>query len=285
MQSAAYVNADFAVFVSAAEHQRLLDQHKALVSIVKGRILHAPITSPRAILDVGCGTGVITRFFASRYPSAHVTGVDLCPVPAEAADTAQPNLAFINGNFRELVGRDRRLQYGTIDLAYSRLLWCGMTDWPGYVREMFAMLRPGGWAEFGDYVEDVFYDDDRRGCPRRDWEWLRALRTAGSRKGLDLDCGTNITRYMQDAGFVDIRRWEYQVPIWRDDSRPETKQMAEHMIDDRWGLYWHMLPKMLEDMNYSEKKIDKLRREMRHDMREERGKYQVFSVTVGRKPT
>ena len=159
-----------------------------------------------------------------------------------------------------------------------------MTDWPGYVRSMFAMLKPNGWADFGDYVEDTFYSDESHGQPREDWEWLRALRAGGLKKGLDLDCGLNIEGYMREAGFVDIQRWEYRVPLWREGIREEERRIAEHLIDDRWGLYWHMLPRMLDGMGYSVEEIDRLRSEMRRDLRAEEGKQQMFAVTVGRKP-
>lgn len=274
---------------SAAEHARLLDQHNALVALVKGRIVHAPITAPTTILEVGCGTGVITRYLATHFPpTTHVYGIDLCPVPSSPTDASLPNLTFILGNFRTLAGKDPRLQPNTFDLVYSRLLLCGMTDWPGYVRDMFAMLKPGGWADFGDYIEDVFYTDAR--CqPREDWEWLRAIRLGGDRKGLDLDCGANVRRYMQEAGFVDIERWEYRVPLWKKvtedrGEQVEARLVADNLIGDKWGLHWHMLPRMLEGMGYGEEGIGRLREEMRVDKRDEEGKYQLFFVTVGRKP-
>lgn len=174
-----------------------------------------------------------------------------------------------------------------MDLVYSRLLLCGMTDWPGYVKDMYAMLAPGGWAEFGDYIEDIFYADGR--CqPRDDWEWLRAIRLGGLRKGLDLDCGSHIPQYMRDAGFTDIQRWEYTVPLSMEATAeggkyPEARGCADNLVDDRWGLYWHMLPRMLEGGGYDAEGIERLRGEMRWDMRDEVGKYEIFSVTVGRK--
>lgn len=180
---------------------------------MKGRIVHALVSFPFKIFDIGCGTGVITRYLATKFTSATaVCGIDLCPVPFESMDTSQKNLSFIQGNSHNLTGKDSHLLYGSMDLVYSRLLLCGMTDWPGYVRETCGMLRPSGWAEFGDFVENFWYTDGRS-KPVNDWEWLRAIRAGGLRKGLDLDCGLNIREYMEDAGFVDIRRWEYRVPI------------------------------------------------------------------------
>ena len=57
-----------------------------------------------------------------------------------------------------------------------------------------------------DYVEDTFYEDGRI-LPREEWEWLRLLREGGRRRGLDLEAGITIRRYMEEAGFVDVRKW------------------------------------------------------------------------------
>ncbi len=100
---------------------------------------------------------------------------------------------------------------------------CGMRDWPGYVCDMHAMLRPGGWAESGDFIEDILYTNKH--CqPRDKWEWLRALRKEGVQKSLDLDCGSDIPGYMESAGFVDIQRWEYRVPLWKSVTEESGKQ-------------------------------------------------------------
>ncbi len=202
-------------------------------------------------------------------------------------ETQPSNVTFIRGNFRKLSGTDPRLRFGYADFVYSRLLECGMTDWPGYVAEVFKTLKPGGWVEMGDYIEDVFFSDGRSVNPRSDWEWLRALRAGGKRQGLDVDAGRNQSGYMEAAGFVDVRRWEYKVPYWTGAEKelPGSKKMTEHVIGDKWGLYWHMIPKLLEGMEeYGMEDVERLRREMVRDLGEEEGKYQVFCVTIGRKP-
>jgi len=82
-------------------------------------------------------------------------------VLAQAGDNEASNLSFMHGNFRSLAGVDPRLQFGSADFVFCRLRLCGMTDWAGYVRDAFEMLKPGCWAEMRDSVEDVFYNDKR----------------------------------------------------------------------------------------------------------------------------
>ncbi len=105
---------------------------------------------------------MVTRYLSSQFPTAnHVYGIDLCSVPSESEVPEASNLTFIRGDIRKLVGEHPRLNFGSADIVYNRLLFCGMTDWPGYVRDVFKLLKPGGWAEMADYVEDVFYTDNR----------------------------------------------------------------------------------------------------------------------------
>ena len=137
----------------------------------------------------------------------------------------------------------------------------------------------------GDYIEDVSFSDNRAVNPREDWEWLRAIRAGGKRQGLDLDAGRNHAGYMGQVGFVDVQGGEYKVPYWMGAEKdlPGSKKMTEHVIGDKWGFYWHLIPKLLAGMGYGKEDVERLRREMVGDLEEE-GMYQIFCVTIGRKP-
>lgn len=243
-----------------------------------------PIISPNKVLDIGCGTGIVTRYLSSHFSKAQVCGIDLSAVPTQPGYSDLTNLIFVRGNFRKLVGIDPRLRSNSVDFVFSRLLLCGMTDWPGYVRDIFDVLTPGGWAEMGDYVEDVFYPNNNDLVPREQWEWLKLIRKGGKLQGLDLDAGLTVKKYMEDAGFVDIQNWEFRIPLWRIPGA-ESEKMTEHAIGDKWGLYWHMIPRLVAPLDLSQEKIESLRLDMRRDLLEEEGKEQLFCVTIGRKPT
>lgn len=100
---------------------------------MKGKITHAPLESPTKILDVGCGTGIVTRHLGTIYPSASVYGIDISPVPpttaSDAIPTTPPNVDYIVGDIRKLAEEDDRLKAANFDCIFQRLLVCGMTQW------------------------------------------------------------------------------------------------------------------------------------------------------------
>ena len=139
-------------------------------------------------------------------------------------------------------------------------------------------LKPGRWLELGKYIEIVFLSDDRPHNPRKDWEWPRAIRAGGKRQGLDLDKGRNHAVYLENASFVDVRRWEYKVSFWEgaEKERPGSRRMTEHVFGDQWGSYQHVIPRLLEGSAYEEQGVERLRRKMKNDLRQEEGTFQVF---------
>ena len=251
-------------------------------------ILHAPVISPTALLDVGCGTAIITNHLSALHPNArHIYGIDLSPVPYP--EKRGKNVEFIQGDFRNLVGVDPRLSPGSRDFVFHRLLICGITDWPGYVRDVFSLLKPGGWAEMQDAAY-VWYSDGK--VCSEDWAWLNALREGAKRKDMDLECGRNIKRYMEEAGFVDVGVIQYRFPwctenagLLGDDWRPEATKISAHAVGNWWKVWWHLVPRMMEGLQYGDKDIEALRKDLKQCTKGELGKEIIFYVTVGRKPT
>ena len=59
--------------------------------------------------------------------------------------------------------------------------------------------------------------------------------------------------------------------------------MTDHVIGDKWELYWYVLPKLLDGMEYSQRDIERLGTDLRRDLGEAEGKFRIFCITVGRK--
>ena len=242
--------------------------------------IHAPLQSPHHLIDIGCGSGIVTCQLGNTYPAAQVYGVDLSPVPP---GPKPPNVEYITGDVRQLLNRDKRLALGSADFVFSRLLVLGMTDWAAYVQDMASLLLPGGWVEMQDYALDWYLHGAH--CSG-EWGWLKALFLAAQQKGLDLYCGRNVKEYMQQAGLVDISVKEYRVPMgsWLVKERPETKRIGKHAAREYGMLYYHAIPKMLLGMGYTEEKIEEFRRMSIVDLAEQEGKELRFYATIGRKP-
>jgi len=95
------------------------------------------------ILDVGCGTGEITRRLAEHYPEATVIGMDIL----------ESNLAFARRDSEKLSGRVSyeqgdafalRFEDASIDLVVCRHMSQAVPDFPLVLAEFSRILKPGG---------------------------------------------------------------------------------------------------------------------------------------------
>ena len=245
------------------------------------KIVHAPLKDPSMVIDVGCGTGIVTRHLGTQYPSATVYGVDLSPVPPFVSTPA--NVSYIEGDIRKLMKSDERLTPASLDYIYQRLLICGMTNWDSYIKDMATLLQPGGWIEVHDYAE-IWYKNGE--VCSGDWKWQKAMREGARQLGLDLDCGLNAQQYMKNAGLVDVEVHRYTIPYgtWLADEKPESKRIGEHQDRDMGPVFsQHVLPGVTRGLGLSDGELADLQSECSKTLAGEKGKYCYFYVTVGRK--
>lgn len=95
------------------------------------------------VLDVGCGTGYLTRIMAPVVgPSGQVTGLDLAPsMIAYARERAPANCTYVQGAGQALDLPDESFDVVLSSLAIHHL---PSAEQGSAVREMFRVLRPGG---------------------------------------------------------------------------------------------------------------------------------------------
>lgn len=267
---------------SAPEHERLDLQTVAINRMMHGRPIRAPLASPARILEVGCGTGAMTSYFAETYPSAKdVIGIDLSPVPPRQAPT---RATFIQGDFRQMVpgGEYPELLPNSFYYAFSRMLACGMNNWPAYIAQVKELLKPGGWIELQDL--DLYYwdQDERPIC--ESWRWLRDQTAAWAARGLDVRIGWKLERYLREAGFVDVRVEKFRWIFGRWKGHAETDMIGEYspkyLIPANLGAYKKVLGllKSIEGLSRDEAEMEETLAFT------EDGKHQGFYVVCGRKP-
>jgi SAM-dependent methyltransferase len=184
------------------------------------------------ILDLGCGTGEITRRLAARYPQCTIDGVDIL----------EGNLALARRDSREFGDRIRyehgdafALGYGdaSFDLVVCRHMSQAVPDFPLVLAEITRVLKRGGWLHLlsEDYGmlhmpvverDGVLFDPDRFwnenaiaylhgiGCDGRIGRHSPALLARSGYRDIALDFVTVDTLRVERETFAGIIR------AWRD---------------------------------------------------------------------
>jgi len=125
----------------------------ALMSEWAPRVAAAAGIRPRhRVLDVACGTGVLSRVVAEAVgPAGSVTGLDVDPGMLTIAARAAPGISWHRGVAENLPFRD-----ATFDAVVSQFGLMFFQDRSLALREMWRVLRPGGrmavavWASLED---------------------------------------------------------------------------------------------------------------------------------------
>jgi trans-aconitate methyltransferase len=251
-------------------------------------VLHAPVKDPKKIVDIACGTGVVTRDLAAKFPAAQVYGVDLIAMPEEQS-VRPSNLEYIEGDIMKLTGEqgDTRLAPGSLDYVFQRLLVCGMKcmDWPEYVKTAAKSVRSGGWVEIHEWDFQV----SENGVNVSDeWPWQQEMiRRGRETKGLDLRCAQKVAGWMRDAGLVDVKTVSYFAPLgtWDVDARPETRTMAEYLTKWWPTVNRVLIPSLVgtEDKQHVEDLMVQMLKTLKTAEEEQRKAYEIV-VCYGRKP-
>jgi SAM-dependent methyltransferase len=180
---------------AAADRLRIL--HELYGPGTRRVLLESGLRGGMHVADLGCGVGMVTGLLAELVGSeGQVVGIDSSGAQlAEARERL--NGAGSHVRFVEASATDTGLPPGSFDLVYCRFLLIHLPDPERALREMFALLRPGGIlvCEDGDLTAsgseppsalDTFAD-----------LWGRL----GPARGLDYTLGRRLFQMVLDAGF------------------------------------------------------------------------------------
>lgn len=126
-----------------------LDYHFPVIRNSYLRIIDNYLTNNMSVIDVGCGTGLITNLFAKKYPNSQFVGVDFANGIDYAAQFAKnhhiTNTQFIKEDFLKY---KPKIQY---DLVICQGVLHHIPDYHTAAENLKLLLRPGGILLLGLY--------------------------------------------------------------------------------------------------------------------------------------
>ena len=155
--------------------------------------------SPRAILDVGCGTGHFTSRVAAELAGSHVTGVDMDTgrIAFARARSGMRNADFSQGDLLALPFAD-----GSFDLVFCRFVLVHVTDPTRALHEMARVARPGGRVVAYDMVHDgIWFSPEKPAFAQLLRDALAVMRERGMEPSQGLHLGPGMVR----AGLEEVR--------------------------------------------------------------------------------
>jgi ubiquinone/menaquinone biosynthesis C-methylase UbiE len=170
----------------------------------------APISNPRQILDIGCGTGSWAIEVADTFPSSQVYGIDISPV--QPLYVPENCTFFLENVLNGLSFHDHQF-----DLVQSRCIGAGIRDgrWVEFMEEVWRVVRPGGWVQFIE-IDPVRECDDGSmpsdspvGMFERIVERVMKEKYRTTMHGV----GHKLARHVAEAGFININCLKIKSPL------------------------------------------------------------------------
>lgn len=152
------------------------------------------------VAEIGCGTGNITHWMAEWIsPMGCVDGVDISEGQIQEARENADELGLRNVSFSVASAYDTGLEKGIYDLVYSRFLLMHLDNPFRALREMSALVKPGGVlvCEDGDFKSpfSIPYSRDYERC-------FELYRMAGESEQAHFQVGLELYRMFLDLGYA-----------------------------------------------------------------------------------
>ncbi len=181
----------------------------AMVEIVEAYLDDIPWNDVAIAVDVGCGTGAVTRRLASRSPGTRVVGLEPSPELLEHARTLAEgidNVTFETGD-----GAALPFDAGEVEALVYHTVLCHVVEPAKFLDEAMRVLRPGGTlvvcdADFSKASLSVAEGDPLQACAEyfarhfvTDAHLVGKLRSLARRAGFEIRDFRIASRTVTDA--------------------------------------------------------------------------------------
>jgi SAM-dependent methyltransferase len=174
--------------------------------------------------DIGCGVGTVTAHLAREVePDGSVAGVDVSEAQVELARRELASQDLHNVRFVVASAYDTELPRGAFDLVYCRLLLCHLQRPLDALREMEALLEPGGVLVCEDIERDALFAEPPQEVYQQEVGRVRAI---ASKRGVAANMGRKLPGMLMTLGLADIEVNLHQ-PVFL---RGEGKRLWEYSV-------------------------------------------------------
>ncbi|KAF5616138.1 methyltransferase [Fusarium tjaetaba] len=162
--------------------------------------------------------------FADAYPSAQVIGSDLSPT--------QPEWVPANVHF-EIA--DATLTWpwkdNYFDFTHIRYLFGSVQDWPALFQEAYRCCAPGGWVQSCEADIHFYSDDGTTDSEPALQKWADLYEKGGAATGRTffLQQEALQERSITEAGFTDVRIFDYKLPVGGWTSNRKLFELGEYV--------------------------------------------------------
>lgn len=103
------------------------------------------VSTPRTVVDLGCGAGNLTALLAQRWPTASIAGVDSSPEMIARARADIAGVDFAVADLRDWLAAAER---GSVDVLVSNATLQWLPEHLDLLPALVGAVVPGGWLAF-----------------------------------------------------------------------------------------------------------------------------------------
>jgi SAM-dependent methyltransferase len=215
---------EYSLATGEAAVRRLTALHRIYSPTGRRILLRAGLKPGMAVADFGCGVGATTRTLAEMVGSSgKVTGIDVSAAQLEQGRILCEKEGIANATFVEASATATGLPRNSFDLAYCRFLLLHLTDPEAGLREMLAVLKPGGVlvVEDGDLTS-------AGSQPVSALNWFADLfGRLGPTRSVDYTLANRLFHMVKAAGFPEPDIYIHQPAVARGEERYLLKWSVE----------------------------------------------------------
>lgn len=227
---------DYFIKDSGAELARLVEQERAFEQALGGLLPEYAdekefVGRLQRVLDLACGSGGWALTMAHTHPHLEVMGSDIDERMINYANSQAKVGRLDNASFRVMDAR-KPLDYpdNYFDLVNARWMTViGTAAWPGTVREMFRITRPGGLIRLTE--SEDFSITSSPAFERWSVHMMQALKRAGtcfSPTGRTGGQTIMLHRFLRDAGCQNIQQRVFAIN-WSAGTASHIPMVVDHL--------------------------------------------------------